>query len=68
MYVQNRKGLGELGSPITIALSVVSFIGSLFGKKPWTYRMVALVNRQEMSGAFCVLAYLGKTDRIQVPV
>ena len=54
-----------MGSAITVAASVVSFIGSLFGKKPWTYRLVALVNRQAMSGFFTVLAYLNRTDRIQ---
>jgi len=54
-----------MGSPIVIAVQVASFISSLFGKKPWTYRLVAEANRRAMGGFFTVLAYLNRTDRIK---
>jgi hypothetical protein len=69
MYVQNRKGLGDGDgdgvSPISIVASVVSVLKGIFGKTPWAYGMVALVNHQWMGGFFTVYAYLKRTDRIK---
>jgi len=54
-----------VASAVKLTGPVISFISSLFGKKPWSYRLVAFVNRQRMAGFFTVYAYLGKTDRIK---